>query len=32
MLFTDPLLQTQGYEQLAGYINALHKNVPAYIL
>ena len=27
-VYTDPLMQTTGYEQLSGYMSELHKNVP----
>lgn len=26
-IYTDPLIQTNGYEQLSGYMAELHKNV-----
>ena len=26
--YTDPLIQTTGYDQLSGYMAELHKNVP----
>ena len=28
-IYTDPLMQTTGYEQLSGYMTALHHNVPS---
>lgn len=27
-IYTDPLMQTTGYGQLSGYMEALHNNVP----
>lgn len=27
-MYTDPLIQTSGYEQLSGYMVELQKNVP----
>jgi len=27
-VYTDPLIQTTGYEQLSGYMSELHKNIP----
>jgi len=27
-VYTDPLVQTSGYDQLSGYMSELHKNVP----
>lgn len=27
-VYTDPLIQTTGYDQLSGYMAELHKNVP----
>lgn len=28
-VYTDPLIQATGYDQLSGYMSELHKNVPS---
>jgi SnoaL-like domain len=27
-MYTDPLVQTTGYDQLSGYMSELHRNIP----